>query len=228
MTPVLDVSGLTKSWPIPGGNRITVLKDLALHVEQGESVAIVGPSGSGKSTLLSLLAGLDRPTSGHIKVMNQDMTVLNESQLATFRGEHLGIVFQQFHLMPSLNALENVSLPLEIAGDKDAKAKAESALRDVQLTHRFTHLPKELSGGECQRVAIARALVTKPTLLLADEPSGNLDPDTGAQITDLLFKVAGDHRMTMLLVTHNMELAERCHRQLVMHAGTLGPRSHHG
>lgn len=225
MAAVLDVSGLTKAWPVPGGNAITVLKDLALHVEAGESVAIVGPSGSGKSTLLSLLAGLDRPTSGHIKVMNQDMTTLSESRLATFRGQHLGIVFQQFHLMPSLTAVENVSLPLEIAGDKHAHAKAVEALKDVQLSHRLTHLPKELSGGECQRVAIARALVTKPSLLLADEPSGNLDPDTGAQITDLLFKVAANHHMTMLLVTHNMELAERCHRQLVMHAGILSARS---
>ena len=226
MQSVLDVSGLTKSWPVPGGNAITVLKELSLHVSRGESVAIVGPSGSGKSTLLALLAGLDRPTSGHIKVMDQDMTTLSESRLATFRGQHLGIVFQQFHLMPALSALENVSLPLEIAGDKDAHDKAVEALKDVQLSHRLTHLPKELSGGECQRVAIARALVTKPSLLLADEPSGNLDPDTGAQITDLLFKVAQAHHMTMLLVTHNMELAERCHRQLVMHAGTLSPRSH--
>ena len=226
MESVLDVSGLTKSWPVPGGKTITVLKDLALHVSPGESVAIVGPSGSGKSTLLSLLAGLDRPTSGHIRVMNQDMTTLSESKLATFRGLHLGIVFQQFHLMPALTALENVSLPLEIAGDKQAHSKAVDALNDVQLSHRLTHLPKELSGGECQRVAIARALVTKPSLLLADEPSGNLDPDTGAQITDLLFHVAATHKMTMLLVTHNMELAERCHRQLVMHAGTLSPRFH--
>lgn len=218
---VLDVRGLTKSWPVPGRDPITVLKDLELHVASGESVAIVGPSGSGKSTLLSLLAGLDRPTSGQIKVMNQDMTKLNESELAKFRGKHLGIVFQQFHLMPSLTALENVSLPLEIAGDRDAVAKATAALHDVQLSHRLTHLSKELSGGECQRVAIARALVTKPSLLLADEPSGNLDPETGAQITELLFSVAKAHRMTMLLVTHNMELAERCHRRLVMTAGTL-------
>jgi putative ABC transport system ATP-binding protein len=149
------------------------------------------------------------------------MTKLSESDLARFRGKHLGIVFQQFHLMPSLTALENVALPLEIAGDRQATEKATAALSDVQLSHRLTHLSKELSGGECQRVAIARALVTQPSLLLADEPSGNLDPETGAQITELLFSVAKAHRMTMLLVTHNMDLAKRCNRQLVMTAGTL-------
>lgn len=218
---VLSVAHLAKEWPIPGHNPLVVLKGLSLNIFSGESVAIIGPSGSGKSTLLSLLAGLDRPTSGEVKVMGQDMAQMNEGALSVFRGKHLGIVFQQFHLMPSLTALENVSLPLDIAGDHQAKEKARDALQHVNLKERMSHLPKELSGGECQRVAIARALVTRPALLLADEPSGNLDPETGAQITDLLFRIAAEHRMTMLLVTHNMELAARCDRQLIMRGGQL-------
>lgn len=221
MSIVLSVKELCKSWPVPDGSPIHVLKDLALDVHAGESVAIVGPSGCGKSTLLSLLAGLDRSSMGSIEVMGRDMSQLNESQLAVFRGKHLGIVFQQFHLMPSLTAIENVSLPLEIAGDSAAHTKSLEGLMAVELGHRLTHLPKNLSGGECQRVAIARALVTRPSLLLADEPSGNLDPQTGAQITDLLFDIAARHKMTMILVTHNMELARRCNRQLMMKSGLL-------
>lgn len=221
---VLRVENLAKKWPVPGRDPLTVLQQLSLNIQSGESVAIIGPSGSGKSTLLSMLAGLDRPSAGKIEVMGQDMATMNEGDLAIFRGKQLGIVFQQFHLMPSLSALENVALPLDIAGDKQAAAKAMSALNDVGLSGRLHHLPKELSGGECQRVAIARALVTSPALLLADEPSGNLDPETGAQITELLFGIAKKNHMTMLLVTHNMELAARCDRRLLMRSGQLHPQ----
>ncbi|MCX6126632.1 MAG: ABC transporter ATP-binding protein [Proteobacteria bacterium] len=220
---VLQVRDLKKEWSVPGQMPLQVLKGLSLIMDAGESVAIIGPSGSGKSTLLSLLAGLDQPTSGEISVMGRDMAKMNEGELSVFRGHHLGIVFQQFHLMPSLSALENVALPLEISNDPAATAKSKKALEEVGLGGRLGHLPKELSGGECQRVAIARALVTRPALLLADEPSGNLDPETGQQITELLFKIAFQHKMTMLLVTHNMDLAARCDRQLVMRAGNLGP-----
>jgi putative ABC transport system ATP-binding protein len=225
---VLEVKHLTKSWTIPGRKEsLRVLNKLSLRIQKAESVAIIGPSGSGKSTLLSLLAGLDYPDSGSIFLLGQNMTKLNETELAEFRGRNLGIVFQQFHLMPSLTTLENVSLPLDIAGDPDAKKKALEALDQVGLSHRLTHLPRELSGGECQRIAISRALVTKPALLLADEPSGNLDPETGKNISDLLFRLAKENSMTMLLVTHNLELAARCHRSLVMKSGTLttGERS---
>ena len=221
---VLSVHDVVKSWPVPGHAPLVVLNQLSLDVQLGESVAIIGPSGSGKSTLLSLLAGLDRPTSGEIRVMGQDMPALNENDLAAFRGRHIGIVFQQFHLMSSLTALENVALPLDIASDPEATSKAKQVLQEVGLGDRLNHLPRELSGGECQRVAIARALVTLPHILLADEPSGNLDPDTGAQITDLLFDIAHRRKMTMLLVTHNMELAMRCNRCMTMRGGHLtGP-----
>ena len=222
---VLQIENLSKAWPIPGHPPLQVLRDIRLTIYPGEAVAIVGPSGSGKSTLLSLLAGLDRPTSGQVKVMGQDMAAMSENDLSVFRGKHLGIVFQQFHLMPSLTALENVALPLDIAKVNHSVDKAKAALDSVGLSDRQHHLPKELSGGEAQRVAIARALVTRPSLLLADEPSGNLDPDTGSQVTDLLFNIAREHRMTMILVTHNMELAARCGRQLVMHAGKLEEKS---
>ena len=223
--PMLSVRGVVKSWPVPGHDPLIVLNHLNLAIMPGESVAIIGPSGSGKSTLLSLLAGLDKPTTGDINVLDHNMAAMNENDLAVFRGQYLGIVFQQFHLMPTLSALENVALPLDISGDKHAEIKAKQALTEVGLSDRLHHLPRELSGGECQRVAIARALVTSPHLLLADEPSGNLDPDTGAQITDLLFDSARTRQMTMLLVTHNMELAKRCGRCLVMQHGQLIDRS---
>ena len=217
---VLKATNLTKSWPSPNGS-IEVLKGVDLSLRKGESLAIIGPSGSGKSTLLSLLGTLDRPTSGTLKIGGTDTANLSDYDLAKWRGRSLGIIFQQFHLMPSLTAIENVSLPLEIAGDNDARKKAEIALGEVGLSHRIDHLPGALSGGECQRVAIARAIVTKPTVLLADEPSGSLDPDTGKQIADLLFDVARRQSMSMILVTHNTELAQRCERILNMNHGKL-------
>lgn len=221
-TVVLEARSLTKSWPSPAGS-IEVLRGVDLTLTRGESVAIIGPSGSGKSTLLTLLATLDRATSGKLIIDHTDTATLTDLELAKWRGRSLGIIFQQFHLMPSLTALENVSLPLEIAGVKDALSKAKDALAEVGLANRHEHLPAMLSGGESQRVAIARALVTKPSLLLADEPSGSLDPDTGDQITNLLFQLAATHQMTMLLVTHNMDLARRCQRILKMNHGILTP-----
>jgi putative ABC transport system ATP-binding protein len=217
---VLKAEKLTKTWTTPAGP-IDVLKGVDLDLRRGQSLAIIGPSGSGKSTLLSLLGTLDRPSSGTLVIGSTNIASLSDLELARWRGRSLGIIFQQFHLMPSLTALENVSLPLEIAGKEDARVKARQALAEVGLSARLDHLPGALSGGECQRVAIARAIVTTPTLLLADEPSGSLDPETGKQISDLIFSVAARHEMAMILVTHNMELAQRCQRILKMTNGRL-------
>ena len=217
---ILHAKALTKSWPTAAGP-LEVLKGVNLTLSKGESLAIVGQSGSGKSTLLSLLGTLDRPTSGSLIIGGTDTATLTDRELAKWRGRSLGIIFQQFHLMPSLTAVENVSLPLEITGDKNAVQKAKQALAEVGLSERQHHLPATLSGGENQRVAIARALVTRPALLLADEPSGSLDPETGDQITNLLFELAAKHHITMILVTHNPDLAQRCHRQLKMIHGVL-------
>ena len=204
-----------------GNTRVDVLKGASLDVKEGETVAILGQSGSGKSTLLSLLAGLDRPDGGEITVAGVRLGSLGEEDLTEFRGRHLGIVFQQFHLMSTLSAAENVSLPLEIARDEEAPAKAAAALHAVGLSHRAAHLPHQMSGGECQRVAIARAFVTAPRLLLADEPSGNLDGKTGAHVMDLLFDLARTRGTTLLLVTHNEALAARCRRRVILADGEL-------
>ncbi len=217
---VLKITDLTKSYD-QGTATIDVLRGIDLRVAPGESVAIVGQSGSGKSTLLSLMAGLDRPSAGSIEMNQQRIETMDEMSLSRFRGQHIGIIFQQFHLMSSLNALENVLLPLEIAGIPHAKEKAEQALAKVNLSHRAHHLPHQLSGGECQRVAIARAFVVQPSLLLADEPSGNLDDDTGELVMDLLFNMVREHRMSMILVTHDMDLARRCDRLVQLKHGTL-------
>jgi len=217
---ILSGRGLTKSWVTPTG-RLEVLKGVDITLGTGETLAIIGPSGSGKSTLLGILGTLDRPTSGDLVIGGTNVAQLPDRDLARWRGKSLGIVFQQFHLMPSLTALENISLPLEISGDRDARSKAEAAIREVGLYERRNHLPRELSGGECQRVALARALVTRPELILADEPSGSLDPATGEQITELLFGLIEQHRMSMIMVTHNMDLAGRCHRVLRMNGGVL-------
>ncbi len=193
-----------------------------LEVSEGETVAIVGQSGSGKSTLLSLLAGLDRPTRGQVRIAGQDIAALSEDELTAFRARHLSIVFQQFHLMSFLSALENVSLPLEIAAETGSLGQARRTLEAVGLAHRLEHLPSQLSGGEKQRVAIARAMVTRPKILLADEPSGNLDSETGAQVMETLFNQVRSSRMAMVLVTHNDELASRCDRKLRLVNGKLG------
>ena len=212
---IVTVQGISKSFR-QAESEISVLNDLSFEVEQGETLAIVGQSGSGKSTLLSLLAGLDQADKGVIAVNGQDMGKLNQAELSHFRGKNIGIIFQQFHLMKGLTALENVMLPLDIQGVKNSEAKAREALALVGLDKRAHHLPEQLSGGEMQRVAIARACVVEPRILLADEPSGNLDTATGQKVMQQLFDAVSERGMTMILVTHDKELAKRCHRQLTL------------
>lgn len=211
---ILNVKNLYKRFETAASPEpIEVLKDLNLSMQAGETVAILGQSGSGKSTLLSLLAGLDSPSSGEILLNGQDMAKLNEEALSKFRAQNIGIIFQQFHLMSHLTALENVSLPLDLFKDRQATEKAREALEQVGLSHRIDHFPHQLSGGECQRVAIARAMVVRPAILLADEPTGNLDNATGEHISDMIFNLVAEHKMTLVFVTHNEALALRCARQ---------------
>ena len=210
----LQISDLCKTFHTAANlEPIDVLKNLNLEMETGETLAILGQSGSGKSTFLTLLAGLDSPTSGSIVLNGQDMQDLDEESLSKFRARNIGIIFQQFHLMSHLTALENVSLPLDLFKDPDAEYKAREALEQVGLGKRLTHFPHQMSGGECQRVAIARAMVVRPSILLADEPTGNLDSSTGAIVSDMIFDLVAQHGMTLLFVTHNEELAKRCARQ---------------
>lgn len=219
---ILQIEQLSKSFPHPGSKEpVHVLSKLNLAVGDGETAAIVGQSGSGKSTLLSLMAGLDRPTEGTLRLRGENLPELSEEALTRFRAKNIGIVFQQFHLMAHLTALENVALPLEMARSRNAQSRAKTALEQVGLSHRETHFPHQLSGGECQRVAISRALVIEPALLLADEPTGNLDQQTGEQVSDLLFDLVSGQGMTLVLVTHNQELARRCTRQHTLQAGAL-------
>ena len=217
---ILEVDGVHKAFASPAGT-IEVLRGVNLRVAGGETVAIVGESGSGKSTLLSLLAGLDVPTRGSVRVDGADLGALSEGELARFRARRLGIIFQQFHLMSGLTALENVSLPLELQGAADADARAREVLDQVGLTPRAGHLPSRLSGGECQRVAIARALVVEPALLLADEPSGSLDAVTGDAVDRLLFELVERRGATLVLVTHSDRLAAACNRCLKLVDGAL-------
>lgn len=204
-----------------GATRVDVLHDLTFSIADGETVAIVGPSGSGKTSLLALLAGLDRPTSGTIAVDQRDLGALSEDAMARFRGENIGIVFQNFHLVPTMTALENVAAPLELAGRRNALDVARERLGQVGLAQRQSHYPAQLSGGEQQRVAIARALSREPKLLIADEPTGNLDETTGAKIIDLLFALRGATRRTLVLVTHDLALAGRCDRILRLRSGRI-------
>jgi len=204
-----------------GGAPLTILEGLDLQVGAGESLAILGASGSGKSTLLGLLAGLDLPTSGKVMLDGTDIFALDEDGRAALRGRSVGFVFQSFQLLPALTALENVMLPLELAGAADAQAQAEQVLRRVGLGDRLKHLPSRLSGGEQQRVAIARAFVTHPKLLLADEPTGNLDPVTGERVIEMLFELNRELGTTLLLVTHDEGLALRCDRRLHLAGGRL-------
>jgi putative ABC transport system ATP-binding protein len=217
---ILEVDDVHKSFASPAGT-IEVLRGVNLRVAGGETVAIVGESGSGKSTLLSLLAGLDVPTRGIVRLDGADLGALTEAELARFRARRLGIVFQQFHLMSGLTALENVSLPLELQGATDADARAREVLEQVGLTQRAEHLPSRLSGGECQRVAIARALVVEPALLLADEPSGSLDAKTGDAVDRLLFELVERRGATLVLVTHSDRLAAACNRCVRLVDGAL-------
>jgi putative ABC transport system ATP-binding protein len=222
MSGGVQVQDVFKSYR-QGDSLIEVLSGVNLQVESGSTHAILGQSGSGKSTLLSLLAGLDHPTRGVVSIDGQRITGMNEKSLAAFRARNLGIIFQQFHLMANLTALENISLPLEIARDPESLERARQALLQVGLAHREAHMPSQLSGGERQRVAIARALVVKPKLLLADEPSGSLDVKTGKYVMDLLFDLAQQNQMTLILVTHNDELARRCDEQSYLESGVLRP-----
>lgn len=219
-SPVLSARGLGKTVPGPEGD-LTLLDNVSVAVDRGESVAIVGPSGSGKSTLLGLLAGLDRATSGAIELDGRDLSQLDEDALAALRGKLCGFVFQSFHLVNDLTALENVMLPLELKGDVKARDKAGQWLERVGLDHRQRHFPAQLSGGEQQRVALARAFVVEPVLLFADEPTGSLDHANGEKVSELLFQLNRDTGTALVLVTHDDSLAERCDRQLRLEEGRL-------
>lgn len=217
---VLKAESLTKKVTSPEGV-LTIVDDVSLDIAAGESVAIIGASGAGKSTLLALLAGLDVPTSGKVTLAGTDLTALDEDGRARLRAERVGFVFQSFHLVPSLTALENVMLPLELAGRRDARETALETLSRVGLAQRTGHYPRQLSGGEQQRVALARAFVTRPAVLFADEPTGNLDTHTGEKIVSLLFDLNSQSHTTLVLVTHDREVAARCGRVLQMDSGKL-------
>ena len=220
MKPTVVVSNLRKSYG-QGESKVEVLKGINLNIEKGEKLALIGKSGSGKSTLLSLLAGLDSPDSGDIIVQDQKISSMSERDLTNFRASHMGIVFQQFHLVSTLTALENVLLPLELLKRPNAMTTAKNLLESVGLGHRCHHVPSQLSGGESQRVAIARALAINPAILFADEPSGNLDEETGDKVMDLLFKMVQDTGTTLVLVTHDPDLAKKCSRVVHLEHGSL-------
>lgn len=204
-----------------GAARVHVLKGIDLNIAEDTSVAILGPSGSGKSTLLAILAGLETPDRGRVVVRGADMAKLDEDGLARFRGRNIGIVFQSFHLIPTMTALENVAVPLELAGERDAFDRAAAELAEVGLGGRLSHYPAQLSGGEQQRVALARALAPSPALLVCDEPTGNLDESTGAAIADLIFRRRAEKHATLVLVTHDVELGRRCDRVVRLRAGRI-------
>lgn len=198
---------------------VHILRGISMAVETGQSVGIVGPSGSGKSTMMAVMTGLDKATSGRVHVAGEDITDLDEDSLALFRRAHVGIVLQAFRLIPTMTALENVAVPLELAGRKDAFDVAEAELKAVGLGHRLTHYPAQLSGGEQQRVALARAIAPEPGILFADEPTGNLDTTTGAQVIDIMFKLHSERGMTLVLITHDLSLAARCDSVIEMRDG---------
>ncbi len=201
--------------------RVDILHGITLEVERGETLALTGPSGSGKSSLLMLMGGLERATGGAITALGNDLTAMSEDQLARFRRDHMGVVFQSFHLIPTMTALENVATPLELAGVSNAFERAEEELQAMGLDHRAGHYPSQMSGGEQQRVALARAAVPRPDILLADEPTGNLDGATGTQIMDLLMDLRDRHGATLILVTHSTDLAARCDREVRLRDGHL-------
>lgn len=220
LKPAIALSGVNLALG-QGASRVHILKDIDLTIRSGETVGLVGPSGSGKSTLLMVMAGLERADGGNVVVAGTDIGGLSEDQLAKFRGRNVGIVFQSFHLIPTMTALENVAVPLELAGVPDAFVRAERELAAVGLADRVTHYPAELSGGEQQRVALARALAPQPAILVADEPTGNLDEGTGKQIVDLLFAGHVERGTTLILVTHDNSLAARCDRVVRLRSGRI-------
>ena len=219
-SPMISLSDVRLTLPAEAGP-VDILRGVDLTVGAAETVGLVGPSGSGKSTLMAVVAGLERPTSGEVTVNGERLHELGEDDLARFRRDNVGIVFQAFHLMPTMTALENVAIPLEFAGRGDAFALAEEGLAAVGLSHRLTHYPSQLSGGEQQRVALARAAACRPKLLLADEPTGNLDGVTGQQIVDLMFALQRQHGTTLILITHDSQLAGRCDRVVAMNDGLI-------
>jgi putative ABC transport system ATP-binding protein len=206
-----------------GVSRVHILKGVSLTIPKGEAVGLVGPSGSGKSTLLMAMAGLERADTGSVVIDGQDLQALDEDGLARFRGRRIGIVFQSFHLIPTMTALENVAVPLELSGAADAFPRAQAELEAVGLGHRLSHYPGQLSGGEQQRVALARALAPDPAIVVADEPTGNLDEATGGQIVDLLFRLKQERGATLVLVTHDLTLARRCDRMVRIRSGVIEP-----
>ena len=218
--PVLSLKDAQLSLDGNAG-RVDILHGINLDVEKGQSLALVGPSGSGKSSLLMLMGGLERASGGSIMALGQDLTTMTEDALARFRRKSMGVVFQSFHLIPTMTALENVATPLELAGDREAFAKAEAELETVGLGHRTGHYPSQMSGGEQQRVALARAMVTRPTILLADEPTGNLDEANGNAVMDLLFELQARDGATLVMVTHSNTLAERCDRVVRLRDGRI-------
>ncbi|WP_299294145.1 ABC transporter ATP-binding protein [uncultured Tateyamaria sp.] len=220
--PVLSLKNAALSLDGNAG-RVDILHGVTLDVARGETVGLVGPSGSGKSSLLMVMGGLERATGGQITALGQDLTAMNEDALARFRRAHMGVVFQSFHLIPTMTALENVATPLELSGARDAFDRASAELEAVGLGHRSGHYPSQMSGGEQQRVALARASVTRPDILLADEPTGNLDGTNGAAIMDLLFGLRDRHGATLVLVTHAPDLAARCDRVIRLADGNIAP-----
>ncbi len=204
-----------------GAGEVNILRGIDLAVARGERVSLVGPSGSGKTSMIMVIAGLERATSGAVRVGGKDFDGLSEDDLSLFRRDHVGIVFQSFHLIPTMTALENTAIPLELGGRRDAFERAETMLEAVGLGHRTTHYPGQLSGGEQQRVALARAFATQPDLILADEPTGNLDGGTGQQIIELMFDLSAQHETTLMLITHDRELADRCDRVIHMADGRI-------
>ncbi|MAE73967.1 MAG: ABC transporter ATP-binding protein [Bdellovibrionaceae bacterium] len=225
MSSIIEISDLRKSYPSEQG-RLEVLKGVNLSVDRPQSVSIMGRSGGGKSTLVALLSGLDRKDSGVVKVLQKDLSLFSSNQLIEYRAKNIGVIFQQFHLLPHLTALENVEMALAFQGVDGARDLAEKALADVGIDQRANHFPHQLSRGECQRVAIARVLVLSPKVVIADEPTGSLDVQTGERIMELLLNLVQQRDMVLVLVTHDPELAARCDRQFILEGGTLTLSSH--
>ena len=217
---MIETQNLTVTLPSRAGD-VNILRGIELSIAAGETVGLIGPSGSGKTTLLMVLAGLEPPTSGSVAVADYDYGMMSEDDLARFRRRHIGIVFQSFHLVPTMTALENTALPLELAGEKDCRARAAALLAEVGLADRHDHYPAQMSGGEQQRVALARAMVADPPVLFADEPTGNLDQSTGESIMQLILNLAKNRNSTLFLITHDANLAQKCDRTLTMRDGVL-------